>query len=80
MGYQCRGYLTAERNIAPDWGGEVPSPATRKCDLKTKRKLYTGCGVVYWVLDPKDNTLVARDDTETRYSASDTATVSGVSA
>lgn len=70
--------IIAEKRImgAPDWVIEVLSPATRARDLKTKRKLYTGHGVVYWVLDPEDNTLTTWDETEMHYSTSDTATVS----
>ncbi|HMQ57257.1 MAG TPA: Uma2 family endonuclease [Rhizobiaceae bacterium] len=46
--------------IAPDWVCEVLSPATRRRDLTTKRRIYGENGVEHlWFIDPDALTLEA---------------------
>ncbi len=62
---------------APDWIIEVLSPATHDYDLNTKRKLYRRYGVVYWVVDPVDETIVVWDEGGKRvYGKGDEAKIS----
>jgi len=52
-----------ERRVlgAPAWIIEVLSPSNRDYDLETKRKLYARYGVVYWVVDPEAEEILAWD-------------------
>ena len=57
-----RAEITERRVLgAPDWVIEVLSPSNSEYDLETKRKLYARYGVVYWVVDPIDESITAWD-------------------
>ena len=73
-----RAEITERRVLgAPAWVVEVLSPSNRDYDLETKRKLYARYGVVYWVVDPEAENLLAWDAEGARtYQKGDEAEVS----
>jgi Uma2 family endonuclease len=63
----------AEKRVvgAPDWIIEVLSPSNSEYDLETKRKLYRNYGVLYWVINPVDETITVWDQEKRIYKTGD---------
>jgi Uma2 family endonuclease len=54
--------ITEKRVVgSPDWIIEVLSPSNSDYDLETKRKLYSRYGVLYWVVNPVEETITVWD-------------------
>jgi Uma2 family endonuclease len=72
-----RAEITEKRVVgAPDWIIEVLSPSNSEYDLETKRKLYSRYGVLYWVVNPVDETITAWDTEKYLYKVGDELEVS----
>jgi Uma2 family endonuclease len=73
-----RAEITEKRVVgAPDWIIEVLSASNSEYDLETKRKLYRGYGVLYWIIDPVAETILVWDEGgKVIYSKHDEVTVS----
>ncbi len=72
-----RAEITEKRVVgSPDWIIEVLSPSNSDYDLETKRKLYLRYGVLYWVVNPVEETITVWDAEKRVYKAGDEIDVS----
>lgn len=72
-----RAQITEKRVIgSPDWIIEVLSPSNSDYDLEIKRKLYARYGVLYWVVNPVEETIIVWDVEKHVYKAGDELDVS----
>jgi Uma2 family endonuclease len=75
-----RAEITEKRVVgAPDWIIEVLSPSNSEYDLNIKRKLYRNHGVLYWVINPVDETITVWDEEKQIYKTGDEIDVSVLS-
>jgi Uma2 family endonuclease len=72
-----RAEITEKRVVgAPDWIIEVLSPSNSDYDIETKRKLYLRHDVLYWVVNPIEETITVWDVEKRVYKVGDELEVS----